>query len=220
MSQITYYDGDGNPLTELYQWDSDLTITVRGLSVPPIPAFHFCNRFSKVALVVGPRLVGNDLIADIPNILLQHPEPLKIYFYAEGNDEGYRTIGEITIPIMPREKPDDYEFEENIDYTSLEMINSRVSTMIEFLSEGAAESVAAEVVDIRTGYDGTVYQTAGDAVRALGPLILAATAGVDYITTPPVANNPDNNLKFVILDTAPPTRYNGYIYVILEQTNG
>lgn len=39
--------------------------------------------------------------------------------------------------------------------------------------------------------------------------------GVQVLTTAPSANNP-NGLKFVVLNDEPPTRYDGYFYIILE----
>ena len=41
-------------------------------------------------------------------------------------------------------------------------------------------------------------------------------SGISYLTTAPVANNPDNDLKFVVLDQEPATYYSGYYYIITE----
>lgn len=169
MSNITCYDSDGNLLKRLYQWDNNQTITVRGVTIPPTPVFHFCNRLSDVALVVVPEVSGTDLTADIPNILLQQAEPIIIYLYQDTDNDGYRTVQAIHIPVMPRPKPDDYEYEDNIDYTSVAILNARLSTLIREISgESPSSDIAPEVIDIRIGYDGTVHATAGDAVRDIG----------------------------------------------------
>lgn len=43
-----------------------------------------------------------------------------------------------------------------------------------------------------------------------------AASGVTYLTTAPSSNNPDNDLKFVVLSSEPATKYSGYIYIITE----
>lgn len=168
MSNITCFDSDNNLLKTLYQWDNNQVMTVRGIDMPPIPVFHFCNRRSHIALVVSPEVSGSDLTVKIPNILLQQAEPIIAYVYQDTDNDGYRTMRAIHIPVIPRPKPDDYEYEENIDYISVAVLNSRLSELLHELTNGATTDCAPEVIDIRIGYDGTVYDTAGDAVRALG----------------------------------------------------
>ena len=114
MSNITCYDSDGVALKQLYQWDMNQTITIKGADVSPLPLVHFCNKLSDKAIVVEPTLSGNDLKAAIPNILLQQPEPLIVYIYQQTTGDGDRTRVSIYIPIVPRKEPEDYIFEENI----------------------------------------------------------------------------------------------------------
>ena len=165
---ITCYDSDNNLLKTLYQWDNNQTMKVSGITMPPMPSFHFCNRLSNIALVVTPEVSGSDLIVSIPNILLQQAEPIIAYVYQGTEGDGNRTMHTIHIPVIPRPKPDDYEYEENIEYLSMAILNSRLLELIHNLSDASEASCAAEVIDIRIGYDGTVYDTAGEAVRALG----------------------------------------------------
>lgn len=134
MSKIACYDSDGNLLKTLYQWDTNQVMTVKGLDTPPIPAFHFCNRLSNIALVVAPEVSGSDLSVKIPNVLLQQAEPIIAYVYQETEDEGYRTMHAIHIPVIPRPKPDDYEYEDNIDYISVAVLNSRLNTLSKSMS--------------------------------------------------------------------------------------
>lgn len=168
MSNITCYDSDNNLLKTLYQWDNNQTMKVSGVDMPPVPVFHFCNRLSNLALVVSPTVSGSDLIVKIPNILLQQAEPIIAYLYQDTEDDGYRTMHTIHIPVIPRPKPDDYEYDDNIDYVSVAILNSRLSELLGELTDSSSSDIAPEVIDIRIGYDGTVYDTAGDAVRALG----------------------------------------------------
>lgn len=131
---ITCFDSDGNVLKSLYQWDNNQTLTVQGLDMPPIPVFHFCNRLSKLALVVNPTVSGNAVTVNIPNILLQMAEPIIAYVYQDTENDGYRTMHAIHIPVIPRPKPDDYEYEDNIDYISVAVLNSRLNTLLKSMS--------------------------------------------------------------------------------------
>lgn len=168
MSKLICYDSDGNELEVLYQWDLNQSITIRGGVIPPSAVFHFCNRSSSLALVVTPEISGSDLVVSVPNVLLQQSEPIIAYAYTDTAGDGYRTIQAIHIPVIPRAKPEDYEYEENIDYISLAIVNARMNAMIATMTDMSGDSCAAEVIDLRIGYDGTVYASAGDAVRALG----------------------------------------------------
>lgn len=126
---ITCFDSDGNVLKALYQWDNNQTLTVQGLDMPPIPVFHFCNRLSNLALVVTPTVSGTSVTVNIPNILLQQAEPIIAYVYQDTENDGYRTMHAIHIPVIPRPKPDDYEYTDNVDYISVAVLNSRLNTL-------------------------------------------------------------------------------------------
>lgn len=172
LSNIACYDSNGDLLKRLYQWDHNQTITVQGLTIPPTPVFHFCNRKSEEALVVVPSSTTDGITVSIPNILLQEAEPISVYIYEETANDGSRTIHTIQIPVWPRQKPDDYEYEDNVEYISAALLNTRLSNLInELTGDSSGTGSEAELIDIRVANDGTVYQTAGDAVRALGDQI-------------------------------------------------
>lgn len=64
------------------------------------------------------------------------------------------------------DKVDVKDFNDNFD--TIDMMNNRVSNLLNELTENPESADAMEVADIRTGYDGTIHETAGDAVRAVG----------------------------------------------------
>lgn len=172
---IVCYDSNGNVLKHLYQWDINQTITISGLDVSESTVFHFCNRASEVALVVTPSVVDNMFRVDIPNVLLQQKYAIIAYLY-ETDNNGSRTMRAIQIPLFPRPVPSDYEYIDNVEYPSYAVLNSRINSLISAFGNGGGDGddgessgvSTAEVMDIRIGYDGTVYDNAGDAVRALG----------------------------------------------------
>lgn len=172
---IICYDSEQNLLERLYQWDVNQTISVTGISTSQAPAFHFCNQRSEVALVVAPTMVNGMLTAEIPNILLREPETLFVYIYYNTGADGYRTFYRIRIPVVPRQRPQNYDESDNVNFVSAEVLDAQLVDLIADMAESASANLLSEVYDIRNGYDGTVYPSAGDAVRAIGE----ALSGVD-----------------------------------------
>lgn len=128
---INCYDSDGNILKELYQWDANQSITITGVTTAPIPVLHFCNRKSEVALVVTPTLSGESIVANIPNILLQQAETIICYIYQDSDMNGYRTTHALYIPVIPRPMPDDYEYEDDEEHTSIHVLEARINALTE-----------------------------------------------------------------------------------------
>lgn len=56
----------------------------------------------------------------------------------------------------------------NDNFDSIDAMDARVSNLIESLTVTPSDEASKEVIDIRTGYEGTIHNTAGDAVRTLG----------------------------------------------------
>lgn len=111
MSEIILTDSQGNRLEELYQWDTHVVITVSGFPVSPVPTLQFAHPCSGAALSVIPTVDGGDLVATIPNVLLEEDEAIVVYFYVpitEGTETGYRTLEEVTINLVARPKPEGY----------------------------------------------------------------------------------------------------------------
>lgn len=171
MSGIACYDLNGNPIKTFYQWDINQKIIIKGSSGSPVPVCHFCNRLSDKAIVVSPEFSDGNIIVKVPNILLKEPESILIYIYQENDGGSGKTINVIQIPVVKRKPPEDYEYEENIDYISLALIDARLTTILKYLADSSIDPISPEVIDIRTGYDGHLYDTAGDAVRALGKMM-------------------------------------------------
>ena len=67
-------------------------------------------------------------------------------------------------------------------YNIVDTLSTRISTLLTELESNPDYAATAEVIDIRTGYDGTAHETAGDAVRAVGADLLELKASLqDYI---------------------------------------
>lgn len=126
---IVCYDSENRILKTFYQWDINQTMVVRGASASPLPVFHFCNRSSDKALVVTPTIVNGDIVVGVPNVLLQQADPIISYLYEETGNEGFRTVHVIHIPVVPRPRPSDYEYIENISYPSYESLSARIDAL-------------------------------------------------------------------------------------------
>lgn len=116
---IICLDIDGYPLSNFYQWDNNQKIVIEGATLSPVPSVHFANPKHRTALVVAPIVSEESLIVDVPNLLLQQAETLTVYIYEENGEDGHRTRHTILIPVIPRPKPDDYEYEGNVEFTKV-----------------------------------------------------------------------------------------------------
>ncbi len=177
----------------LYQWDKNQIIEITGLNLSKVPEIHFANKTMDKAIARQATMSDGVIQANIPNSLLQAPFSVIAYVgIYEG--EQFKTIETIKIPIVPRVRPTDYVLEKTDDevysFDALENALANMVTQQNFDRTVAslAETVEsnktatdsqianivahnndtegnAELIDIRTGSDGTVYDSAGEAVR-------------------------------------------------------
>lgn len=115
MISATCYDTYGETLESLYQWDCNRKVKIEGFT-PQEGAdvyFHFTNRRYKKALVLQAVKDEAGYISDIPNELLMDPDTIYVYIYERvGSAPESRTIAEVRLPVYPRQKPDDYIYEQ------------------------------------------------------------------------------------------------------------
>lgn len=170
MFEVTCLDSYGGIVRHLTQWDQNITLKVTGIDIQfsITPFCHFCNAESEEAYVVDTTLTEDGFNVKVPNILLTESSTIFLYVFAHGNDDSGKTIYTIRIPVRKRAKPQSYIFEDNVNYIDVYVINSRISELFKMITENPEYTGEAELIDIRIGYDGIVYDTAGEAVRALG----------------------------------------------------
>lgn len=138
---FTCYDAGGQVLGRLYQWDTNRTVFVRRQNAPAAPIFHFCCAGDKKALVVKPQEAEGGFTAAVPNVLLQRPEAIYLYL-VDGSGEAVATEDLAVLPVEPRAKPEDYEYTEDDDYRSLNVLYARVEGLLRTMEEqlSAAQS--------------------------------------------------------------------------------
>lgn len=129
-TSVTCYDRNGSPLEELVQWDINVTIQVGGADTTSAPNFHFCQKGRDMAYVVPSTVKSGKLEATIPNLLLQSKYPLVVFLYYTVAGE-QRSKYEFQIPIIPRDMPMEYAYEENIGYESWIQMTEEARRIIE-----------------------------------------------------------------------------------------
>lgn len=171
MFGITCFDSQGNSINHLTQWDLNQQLHIYDWDYDELPVFHYCNRDSKTALVVPGEQFEDHIVVSVPNILLEdyHPIIAYVFLYSDSNNDGDfsgKTLTTIRIPVRERQKPADYEYENNYNKITVSYLNQRISNMIKSLSsDTSATDIAVELQDLRVGFDGTIYDTAGEAIR-------------------------------------------------------
>lgn len=134
MFGVECFDTHDEPISHYTQWDINQTlkIVLYGMDdgyMKNAPYVHFANIKSSEALVVRSTLQGDDtVLVDIPNQLLQESYPLLIYVYLNDSSDAssQRTIVKIEIPVNKRVRPSDYEYVENIDRITAEVIKQEI----------------------------------------------------------------------------------------------
>ena len=124
----------GSPL---YQWDINRQLLIDSADLGSDFVIHCCYTEDSNALVVEPKTVGDKVLINIPNILLQRFGSLRVYVVTEGD-----TVYDATFYVMARPKPDDYVYTETevLSYVTLS------KRMDELEKNGVSEEKIANAV--------------------------------------------------------------------------
>ena len=167
MIEVFCTDKDGNLVERLTQWDVDQYILIGGSGLAEAPNIHFCNVTSDEALVVQSELLGDFIKAKIPNILLQDKHLIIAYLYVYDSTVSSisaKTKATIKIPILPRPKPSNYPYVENIDYISATDLEAKIEKEIEDLNGELSESYNQTLSRIETSLEDE-YKSTTNAIR-------------------------------------------------------
>lgn len=128
MQNIICYDGNGDHLEYLTQWDHDIMLVVDGAKTDPLPTFMYSNRSSKEALSVTPTVVDGRLYALIPNSLLQRCLPINVLLTYSYNSGATKTEYRFAVPVFPAARPNDYVYTQD-EVRTWEDLNKRISAI-------------------------------------------------------------------------------------------
>lgn len=105
---------------KLNQWDTGRKVKV-SLDGKNVGEVHFSTVADELALVVLPYELNGNIVANIPNILLQNKWDLCVYIVSTVED-GESTVERRKFPIASRQRPEDYIYTETevLNYTYLD----------------------------------------------------------------------------------------------------
>jgi len=111
----------GETIRSLSQWDLDQTVYINNTNYPVAPIFHWSNQNTDKALVVQSHYDQNQVLSCIiPNQLMIEPYPITCYLYIPETEKGGTVVGMFKLPVRPRPQPNDFEYEDNVEYVRLE----------------------------------------------------------------------------------------------------
>lgn len=127
MAEIIFKNGKFSIDKPLYQWDKNITLRIKGLSLPSTPEIHFSNSTMGGAIVKTATVEDGVVVVTIPNGLLQVINNLKVYvcFY---QGEEFTTNYQFILEITPREKPGDYTLQDDEDVYSFNELKALVES--------------------------------------------------------------------------------------------
>lgn len=168
MLQVNFSAYNSYVTDSLTQWDSNRVLSISGLNISFAPILNFNNSVLRESICVQSTLEDGVIKCAIPNALLQWDRDI-IVFVCDATNDQYKALEKIKIPVISRAKPSDYLYTDNVTYESIRKIvddmESRIREVEKEVEDIETGSGIAEVEDIRTGYNGVKYETAGEAVR-------------------------------------------------------
>lgn len=156
-----------------YQWDTGQKV-VHNFKVGD--EVQFFNPMQRLALSVKAYQLGDDIVADVPNILLQNSYPIDVYCVNADNNCQY-TKEKFSFKVVPRPKPSGYTYTETEIFsykylderiTELEKSTSCVSSWDDLIDKPFGEIVEygdTLTVDKSVLEGNIVTDTSGDFVK-------------------------------------------------------
>ena len=159
MASVKLFDKYGNEIDHLTQWDMNVTLKITDFNYDIAPVCHFAKRYDKGAIPVTSTLSDNTVSVVVPNILLsdenKRAEPIKMYvFLYESEEKSGRTIYVIDLPVETKPKPNDYEYEDNVEVVQL----SELRVKLEALIAKAEETINTKIDELSNSYQATIME--------------------------------------------------------------
>lgn len=128
MLRVNFTGYNSYVTDSLYQWDLNQEFSIEGLSVDVAPVIHFSNKCMSEAIVVQSKKDDNGVITcAVPNALLQFSCDM-IAHLCSSADQMCKAYEKIVIPIIPRKKPVDYLYTDNVPILTYEAIEADIQT--------------------------------------------------------------------------------------------
>lgn len=114
----------------LYQWDTNQVLEIRGLSLSEAPEIHFTNDAMERSIVRYSTMDEAGVIrVVIPNSLLQKQYSITAYIGIR-EDNTYKSLYTIVVPIKARKMPTDYTIENDEEIYSFNELERLVTDAV------------------------------------------------------------------------------------------
>lgn len=115
MLKIKCYDGDGNIVNHIYQWDQNRYIELRDLDVwvNSTVYFNFSTPGNSTVYSVQACRVDDYYYATVPNDILEQCNPIVVRVYQTTAQNESMTISTFKISVVPRQRPLGYDYTPN-----------------------------------------------------------------------------------------------------------
>lgn len=178
MFEAKCYDMHGNSVDGFTQWDVNQRIKIvlenceddnhiEDDFMRIVPDVHFSNPKREKALVVRAAEARKDnIVVDVPNILLTEPYPILIYvYYTSSKDSSSQTtIVRTELPVRKRNEPHDYYYVENIERITAEMIKEE----IEADTKNTLDKAKTDIGDLKNSAVTSIEEARDQAVTKIG----------------------------------------------------
>ena len=162
----------------LWQWDTDRKIKIQTWENRSVTEAHFSIVGSDQALVLDVYEENGEMFSNIPNILLQQEEKIRIYLV-----DNNRTVGDHTESIIPRTKPDDYVYTETEikNYEALEKkIPTKMSQLENDIELGGKTFIINVKINTKPASADKTYDEINNAYKSGRHLICVDNSGRVY----------------------------------------
>ena len=171
MVSVKLFDKYGNEIDHLTQWDINVTLKIYGFNYEIAPVCHFAKRYDKVAYTATSELSNGTVSVIVPNILLgeENPKcnPIKLYvFLYESELNTGRTLYEVDLPIVPKLRPLDYEYEDNREI----IILSELKVRLESLVARTEETIGTKFDNLENSYHAKITEIKGEIAEDVNNL--------------------------------------------------
>lgn len=118
---------EGNRVA-LYQWDLNQRLVLSGVKENTEVHFYVVNDNKDESYKRKTYKDGQSVYANIPNLLLQKSGTINVCIYLKEGDKA-STRQDAAIIVLPRDKPSDYEYDEEEGVGSLDALEKRVEEL-------------------------------------------------------------------------------------------
>lgn len=149
IPKTTIFDYYNRPITHLTQWDTNVVLYINDWKYDVAPYINFMNRQETQTYTVATKLEeinGNKrVVLCVPNILLQKYQTIFLYITLprslpqSSNEENlepdhsteFKVLYKETIEIDRRKQPDDYIYEDNVEFVQVEVLLEQLQAAID-----------------------------------------------------------------------------------------